>query len=81
MRPQGVEVPAPALNGALGVLEIGEPVDAETFATELAVEALDERVLDRFAGSDELQRDAALVGPDIEGPSGELRPVVHPEAK
>lgn len=48
----------------------------QAFIPEAAVEALDERVLDRLARLDEGERDAMLIGPLIHGFAAKLRPVV-----
>ena len=42
---------------------IHKPVLVQAFISELRVEALDERVLRRFAALDELQRHLVLIGP------------------
>ncbi len=46
--------------------QAGEPVLVEALVAKLAVEALDEAVLDRLARPDEDQRHAAVVGPLVE---------------
>ena len=48
----------------------------EAFVPELAVEALDVRVLDGPPRPDEAQRDAVLIRPGIEDAAGKLGPVV-----
>src|SRR5437764_8514795 len=54
-----------------------EPVLVQAFVAELAIEALDVRVLDRLAGTDEAQTHAHLIGPGIEHLAFELRPMLH----
>ena len=56
-----------------------EPVLVQALVAELAVEALDVGVLRRLAGLDQAQLDAALVGPLVERPARELRPLVGPD--
>jgi len=75
MGPDSVVVVPPVVDEALGIVEIPEPVDAQAFVPELAVEAFDEGVFDRLAAPNELQNDAVLVRPDVQGASRELRPV------
>src|SRR5262249_39343697 len=48
-----------------------------TFIAKLAVEAFDERVLDGPPGFNELQPDAAIVGPRIKGAADKLWTVVQ----
>lgn len=48
----------------------------EALFAEPSVEALDERVLRRLSWLDEVELDATLVRPAIEGFADELRPVV-----
>jgi len=49
----------------------------QAFVAEPAVEALDVRVLDRLAGTDEAQTYSSLIRPGIERLAFELRPMVH----
>jgi len=65
MGPLFIVVSAPSLHFLLGVRKGQEPVSVEAFGPEAAVEGLDERVVGRFAGPREVQRDAALVGPQV----------------
>jgi hypothetical protein len=51
----------------------------QAFAAELAVEGLDERVVGGFAGSGEVARDIALIGPEIEIARHELAALVDPD--
>ena len=63
MRPDVVVVSTPALNAEAGILEARKPVQIQTVLAELAVEALDERVLRRLAGLNEMQLYAAPLRP------------------
>jgi hypothetical protein len=55
----------PGFDLSASVIATGVPVLVQAFVPEVAVETLDVGVLDRLAGPDEVQRDAALVGPDV----------------
>ena len=48
-----VEVPPPRFDNHLGLAAAAEPLDAEAFVTELAVEGLVGAVLPRLAGIDD----------------------------
>jgi len=72
VRPGRVEVAAEALDVELCVEEREELVLIEVFIAELLVEALDMRVLHGLPGLDELQRDAAIGGPRVEGATADL---------
>lgn len=52
---------SPGVDDCSSIFDAGEPVEIEAVRAELAVEALDEGVLGRFAGLDEVQLDAALL--------------------
>jgi len=71
-----VGVAAPGLDLGLSVVEAEEPVVVQALIAELAVEALNVAVLDGFAGSDDVDLHAGLVGPGVQRLAGELRPVV-----
>jgi hypothetical protein len=61
---------------ALRVLRIRkrqEPVSVQTFGAELAVKALDERIVGWFAGTREVQRDTLGIGPQVQIVGDELR--------
>jgi hypothetical protein len=60
--PQLVVVEPPVFDEQLGIVQTREPVSIETLVPTAAVKALDEGVLDRLAGIDELQLDAVMVG-------------------
>lgn len=66
----------PLIDGRSGILEIGEPVQVEAVFSELAIEALDEGVLRRLSGLDEVQLHARLAGPEEHGLARQLGAVV-----
>src|SRR5688572_20200325 len=76
MRPLLVELPTPRFDLLPCVRQVGEPVKVQALVAELAVEALDERVLHGLAGPDEVQLHSALIRPGVERLAGELRSVV-----
>ena len=76
VRPVRVVFLPPLLDPYLGVGERGEVVLAQTLIPQRAIEALDEGVLDRMSGANEVERDALGVGPLIERLTHKLRPVV-----
>jgi len=51
----------------------------QAFIPKPAVEALDERILRRFARLDQLELHAVLVGPLVQCLAGEFRPLVSPD--
>src|SRR5207237_9876338 len=65
----------------LGVGKAKEPVGVETFLPEASVERLDECVVGGLAGPGEVQRDAALVGPDVEIARHELGALIDTDRK
>lgn len=56
--------------------EIEEPARVQALVAHRSVDALDEGILDRPAGPDEVELDAVLIGPGIQGVTGELWTVV-----
>src|SRR5690606_8594627 len=80
VRPDVVVIAAPRFDRAPCVAEAPEPMLAQALVPEAPVEAFDERILDWFARLDEVQLDAFLVGPGVEGLTGELRAVVDDDA-
>ena len=76
MRPSDIVVHAPRLNRLLRIRQAHEPALVEALVAEPAVEAFRERVLNRLARLNELERDPACVRPLIEGLSSELGAVV-----
>jgi hypothetical protein len=81
VRSLGVVLEAPRLDDLASVVERVEPVGVQALVAEAAIEALDEGVLRRGAGLDEVQCDAALVGPLVEGVGDELRAVVDHDGR
>jgi len=76
MRPLGVVVLLPDVDNRAGVGEAAKPLQILALITERAVEALDVGVLRRFAGLDEIQRDAMRIGLSIQDLPRELGSVV-----
>src|SRR5262249_26882560 len=64
-------------NDLAGVGEAPEPVLIQALAAQAPVEAFAEGILDRLAGVNEPQADVSFVSPLVEGPAGQLRPVVQ----
>ena len=65
---------------ALRVLRIRkrqEPVSVQTFSAELAVKALDERIVGWFAGTREVQRDTLGIGPQVQIVGDKLRTLIN----
>ena len=77
MRPYLVVILPPDLDLMLGFVQCHKPVLVEALVAKLAVEALDEAILDRFARPDEIQPDTAPVRPGVQSSSGKFRPVVQ----
>ena len=71
-----VVVRTPMLDRRLSILEAGKPVQIEAVLSELAVEALDKRVLSRLSWLDEVQLHPLVLGPEEHRLAGELRTVV-----
>ena len=81
MRPSGVEGTTVALDVKLSVEQREEPVLIQALVPKLPVEALDVRVLDGLTRLDELQRDAGISGPHIEGIAAEFGAIVERQAR
>jgi len=77
MGPLGVVVRPPAIENLLGLGDRGKPMLREALAPQRAVEGLDEAVVPRRPRPTEVELDVIPVRPGIEGPRGELCPVVH----
>ena len=73
-----VVVSTPSLAFSPRLVEAEEPVGIEALGTELAVQALDESVVHRFAGPAEVERHAVHEGPQIEFLADDLGAVVEP---
>ena len=76
MRPSFVVISSPELYCLLRVAQITEPLSAQAFLAELAVETLDEGVLNRLPRPNELKRYPVNMGPKIESSSREFRSVI-----
>jgi hypothetical protein len=61
---------APSFDLLSGVPQRAEPVQVEAFVAELAVQALDEGVLDRDSGVDEAQPDTRALRPLVSTGTG-----------
>lgn len=68
MGPDGIVVHAPGLDDLARVRQAEEPVLVQALVAESAVETLDVGILIRLARVDEVQPDAAAVGPMNSGP-------------
>ena len=66
MRAFFVVVLTPILHLFSGVCKAQEPVRVQTFGSEATVEGFDERIVRRLTWSGEVERDAAVVGPQIQ---------------
>ncbi len=77
MRALLVVLPPPLFDFGFCVLHVEKPVQVEALASESAVERLDESVLSRLAGLDEVQANAVPAGPAVELSASELRAVIH----
>src|SRR5437667_11139776 len=76
MRPLGVVLLPPGLDLLLGLGQRGEVMLVQALVPQLAIEALDETVLDRMPGPDEVEADALRTRPLIERQADKLRAVV-----
>ena len=72
----GFAVDPPRFDGPLRIGQAGEPMLVEAFVAEGAVEALDERVLGRFARMIEVQHHVMRGRPVVEVRPRELGPVI-----
>src|SRR5262245_14778751 len=80
MRTSVIVVDPPALDLMPSVGQIGEPVLVQTLVAELAVEALDERILYGLAWPNEMKLHPYPVGPRVERLARELGAVVYDDA-
>jgi hypothetical protein len=76
MRSDVVVVRSPGIDCRTRILKASEPVEVKAVRFELAVEALDERILSWLAWLDEVQLDAGALRPKEHRFAGELRSVV-----
>src|SRR5262245_54001777 len=72
MRSMAVVVDPPSLDLPSCIGKVNEPILVQALVAKLPVEALDEGVLDRLAGTDEVQLDSRTIGPGVERLAGEL---------
>ena len=77
MRASRVVIDAPGFDQVARRCDAGKPVFIQAFVATLAVEALDEGVLNGLPRPDETQLHAASVGPGVEGAAAEFGTVVH----
>jgi hypothetical protein len=61
-----IVVSTPSLAFSARIVEAHEPVRVEAFRSEFAVERFDERIVGRLSRPREVERDAAVLGPEIE---------------
>ena len=74
-----VVVSAPSGNQDTSLRQARKPMVVQALIPEPAVEALNERILCRFARLDQLELHAMLVGPLVQCLAGEFRPLVCPD--
>ena len=72
-----IVVVAPCRNQFLSLAQVREQVLVEAFVPQASVEALDEAVLHRLAGSDVMPIDLALLLPFQDGVGYQFRAVVR----
>ena len=72
VRPMLVVVSAPSSDQDTSLLQTGKPVVIQALIPEAPIEALDERVLSRLAGLDQLELNAMLAGPLVERFAGKF---------
>ena len=76
MRPDVVVVLFPCVDCGSGLGDAGEPVEIETVLPELAVKALDKRILGWLSKLDEVEFHAALLRPKEHRLAGQLWAIV-----
>src|SRR5215471_19875707 len=81
MRAFFVVVLAPILHLFASVCKAQGPVCVQALGSEQAVERLDEGVVGRFAGPREVERDTALIGPQIQITRNKLSAMVDPDRR
>src|SRR5512138_802243 len=79
VRPMLVVVPAPGCNQDTGLGQRRKPMVVQALIPEPPVEALNERVLGRLPGLDQLELNSMLASPLIQCPAGKLRSLVSPD--
>ena len=80
MWPMLVVVSAPSGDQDTSLRQARKPVVVQTLIPETTVEALDERVLGGFACLNQLELNAMLAGPLVEGLAGKFRPLISPNS-
>ena len=61
----------------MGVVKAHEPMSVQAFLMELSVEAFDESIVGRLAGTGEVKNDTLLVSPQIQIAGDKLTAIVH----
>ena len=74
-----VVIASPGGNQNTGLRQAGKPVVVQALVAKAPVEALDESILGRLPGFDQLQRNAVGVRPLIQRLAGEFRPLICPD--
>ena len=77
MRPHFVVQGPPSFDGSPGIGKRPEPMHVQAVVSEGAVEALDEAVLHRLSGLDQVELDPSGIGPGVERSTSEFRPIVR----
>lgn len=77
MRALCVVVDPPFLDDFSGLTDAGEPVLVQAFLAISSVETFDIGVLGRFAGIDEIQLHAVIIGPSIQRAPAQFRAVIN----
>lgn len=77
MWPECVVVASPVLDCVSGVVQVREPFQIQALITHLTVEGLDDAIFRGLTGFDEVQLDLVFMCSLVQGPSGELWPIVH----
>ena len=77
MRPILVVLSPPSLQFLPGVRQIIEPVHVQAFVPKAPVERLDERIVRRLSGLDEVESHAGSPGPEEHRLGSELRAIVE----
>ena len=79
VRSDFVIVLEPSFNFSTCVVKAHEPVGVQTFRSELAIEAFNERIVSRFAWSREVQGNTTMISPQIKIAGDELATLIsHP---
>jgi len=76
VRPVGVVVLSPSLDLFAGIVEIEKHLQIQALVPQPSIEAFDEPVLDRLAGTNEIELHAIRVCPVLHVPASELSAVI-----